>query len=233
RPLVDANRHQLTVALPDRPLHVVADPTRLEQVVANLLNNAAKYTDPGGRIDLGVRADGGEVELRVADNGVGIPADMLERIFEPFTQVERSLDRAQGGLGIGLTLVQRLVAMQGGRVEVRSEGPGRGSEFVVRLPLAAPAEANGHKPAAPAAGPAPRRVLVVDDNVDAAQTMGVLLEAAGHDVRLAHDGPGALEAARDYGPDVVLLDIGLPGMNGFEVAAGLRAAFPRDGLLLV
>lgn len=237
RPLLDERRHCFELSLPDEPLFVIADPTRLEQVVANLLHNAVKYTEPGGHIELGVRADGADVEVHVRDNGIGIPPDMIDQIFEPFTQVDRSLDRSQGGLGIGLTLVQRLVALQGGSVRARSDGPGQGSEFVVRLPLAPICEANGHKPSGEAGTAAARvrsscRVLVVDDNADAAQTLAILLRAAGHTVRLALDGPHALQAAQDFDPEAVFLDIGLPGMDGYAVAKRLRAAGGAMRLLI-
>jgi PAS domain S-box-containing protein len=226
RPLIDARRHELTVTVPEGPVWVDADATRLAQVVSNLLNNAAKYTEEGGRIALAVGWEGGEAVLRVRDSGVGIPADMLARVFDLFTQVDRGLDRAQGGLGIGLTLVKSLAEMHGGRVSAHSDGPGRGSEFVVRLPLAgcAPAVAglgrDGPHPAAPK--PPPRRVLVVDDNVDAAESMALLLRAVGHEVRTAYDGLVALREAEALRPEVVLLDIGLPRLDGYEVARRLR-----------
>jgi CheY-like chemotaxis protein/two-component sensor histidine kinase len=225
RPLIEAAGHELTVTLPPARVWLEADPTRLAQVVANLLNNAAKYTKEGGHIWLTAEQAGGEAVIRVRDTGVGIPAEMLPRIFEMFAQVGTSLERSQGGLGIGLTLVKSLVEMHQGTVEARSEGPGKGSEFVVRLPVAE--EQLGIQPRRPAAdGPAApgtaRRILVVDDNVDAAESLALLLQLKGHDTRLAHDGHGALEAAQAYRPDVVLLDIGLPGLNGFEVARRFR-----------
>jgi len=224
RPLIEAHRHTLTVTLPEGPLWLHADPTRLEQVVVNLLNNAAKYTEDGGRIELGVDRDGDEAVLRVRDTGVGIARELLPRIFDLFTQADRSLDRSQGGLGIGLALVQRLVELHRGTVEVRSEGPGRGSEFVVRLPvLPAPATQAPAPPAEPDGRPANTgRVLVVDDNLDSAEMLAKLLRMSGHDVRTAYTGPAALEAATAQQPEVVLLDIGLPGINGYEVARRLR-----------
>jgi signal transduction histidine kinase len=227
RPLVEARQHELALSLPAQPLALYADPTRLAQVVANLLNNAAKYTEPGGRIELRARCEPGCALIEVRDTGVGIPREMLGRIFELFTQLDQSLERTQGGLGIGLTLVKHLVEMHGGSVEAWSEGPGRGSEFRVRVPLAEPHSARGSAPARsasrrPAGADRPRRILVVDDNRDAAESLGLLLELRGHEVRLAYDGYTALASARATTPDVVFLDIGLPGMNGYEVARQLR-----------
>jgi PAS domain S-box-containing protein len=233
RPLIEQRRHALTLSLSPQPIWLYADAARLEQVVVNLLTNAAKYTDEGGQILLSVQQEGDEAVLRVRDSGVGITPELLPGIFDLFTQAERSLDRSQGGLGIGLSLVQRLVEMHRGRVEVNSS-LGRGSEFVVRLPVVLTA--------APLPSPTPRmptpagaslRVLVVDDSVDAAQSLAMLLESAGHDVQTAHDGPATLEAALDYRPSVVLLDIGLPGMNGFEVAKRLRQQPELGNLVLV
>jgi PAS domain S-box-containing protein len=225
RPLIDARRHELTVAVPDEPVWVDGDATRLAQVVSNLLNNAAKYTEEGGRIALAAGREGDEAVLRVRDTGVGIPAEMLGQVFDLFTQVDRGLDRAQGGLGIGLTLVKSLAEMHGGRVTAHSEGAGRGSEFVVRLPAlpGPPRTAEGGTARSPDRPDVPpRRVLVVDDNVDAAQTLALMLRALGHEVRTAHDGPAALREAELLRPEVVLLDIGLPRMDGYEVARRLR-----------
>jgi len=226
------------VALPAEPVFLEADQTRLEQVLANLLNNAAKYTERGGRIRLSAEREGGEVVVRVRDAGIGIPADLLPRVFDLFTQAERSLDRSQGGLGIGLALVKSLVEMHGGRVEAHSEGPGRGSEFVVRLPaLPGTFDPNDGAKAAPRAsraeGRGSRRVLVVDDNRDAAESLLLLLRLWGHEVLTAHDGPTALEAARRFRPDAVLLDIGLPGMTGCDVAVLLRQEPGLEKVLLV
>jgi len=236
RPLIETRKHELTVVLPPQPLRVRGDAVRLAQVVSNLLNNAAKYTEEGGRIQLSAANDGGEVVLRVRDNGVGIPPHMLSSIFELFTQVDRSLDRAQGGLGIGLTLVHKLVEMHGGRVEAFSGGTNQGSEFVVHLPLLS----GEGMPAPlfdgvlPASGESRRsRVLIVDDNADGARSLSMLLEMGGHEVRTCYDGPAALTEAELFCPEVVLLDIGLPGMDGFEVARRLRAreASPRPLLV--
>jgi PAS domain S-box-containing protein len=226
RPLFEQRGHQLTVALPPEPLRVEADPTRLEQIVTNLLNNAAKYTDPGGRIWLLVEQSNCEVRLWVRDTGIGIAAAMLPRVFDLFVQGERRMDRSQGGVGIGLTLVKRLVELHGGRVEASSTGPGQGSEFVVHLPAApdiGAATGRGAGVDAAASAPAPpRRVLVVDDNVDAADSLVLLLRLDGHAVRVAYDGPTALLLARAFDPQVVLLDIGMPRMDGYEVARRLR-----------
>jgi signal transduction histidine kinase/DNA-binding response OmpR family regulator len=238
RPLVEQSGHRLEVAVGPEPLWLHADPTRVEQVLANLLNNAAKYTEPGGRIWLAAGREGGEAVVRVRDTGIGIPPDLLPRVFELFMQAHSAMDRSQGGLGIGLTLVHRLVQLHGGSVGVHSEGPGRGSEFVVRLPLTsrpASEEAGSPPETAPPAPPArrARRVLVVDDNRDAAQSLSMMLELDGHEVRTAHDGPVALEAVRDYEPEVVLLDIGLPGMSGYEVARRLCAGSDAGRPVLV
>ncbi len=227
-PLLEAAHHELTITLPPEPLLVDGDLTRLAQVLSNLLNNAAKYTPEGGHIWLSAERDGSEAILRVRDNGAGIPADMLPRIFEMFTQMNRTLERAQGGLGIGLTLVRRLVEMHGGTVEAFSEGVGQGSTFLVRLPLSpltSKRQQGGGKPGEGPQAPAAerRRILVVDDNVDSAQSLALLMQLAGNEVRMAHDGPSALEVAAALVPDVVLLDIGLPGMSGHDVARRMRA----------
>jgi PAS domain S-box-containing protein len=237
RPLIDARQHDLTIALPPEPIRLEADATRLAQVISNLLNNAAKYTENGGRIWLTVDHEGGEAVVRVRDSGIGIPPDLLQRIFDLFAQADRSLDRSQGGLGIGLTLVKNLVEMHGGSVTAHSNGPGKGSEFVVRLPLS-PYHDNANalatsSAATPADIPCPHRILVVDDNRDSAESIALLLKLWGHDVRTAPDGATALETVRAYRPQVVLLDIGLPNVNGYDVAKQLRQEFGRDGLLLI
>ncbi len=226
RPMIVEKRQELTVTLAPGSLPLDADPTRLVQVFANLLNNAAKYSDAGGHIALSVAAANGEAMVTVRDDGLGMSPELLAQAFDLFVQETRSLDRAQGGLGIGLTMVQTLVKMHGGSVRAFSAGPGRGSEFVVTLPLAPRLEA----PAAPdprSVATAPGRslrVLVVDDNVDVANALGDLLELLGHQVTLAYDGPEALTAAATVSPELVLLDIGLPGMDGYAVAARLRGA---------
>jgi CheY-like chemotaxis protein len=225
RPLVEAQGHELLVQLPAEPLWVEADPVRMAQVVANLLNNAAKYNNKSGHIWVSAERKGETAILRVRDDGIGIEQNLLGKVFDLFTQADRSIARSQGGLGIGLTLVRSLVEMHGGTVEARSEGADRGSEFIVRLPvLVAPprpeeAPADGKTHGAPAK---PQRVLIVDDNVAAARILSEIAARWQHDVRVVHTGETALEAARDYHPDVVLLDIGLPGMSGYEVAAQLR-----------
>lgn len=234
RPLIDQRRHELTVSLPPQPIWLNADASRLEQVVVNLLTNAAKYTDEGGQIWLTVQEDGTDCVVSVRDTGVGIAPELLPRVFDLFTQAERSLDRSQGGLGIGLALVKRLAELHGGKVAVAS-AVGQGSEFVVRLPMMLTAEP--HSPSSPTEKTKPTgpslRVLVVDDNVDSADSVAMLLEESGHEVRMAHDGPTALEAALEYRPNVVLLDLGLPGLNGFEVAKRLRQKPGFQNVVLV
>jgi len=225
-PLIKSRRHGLTVDVPREPVQVEGDLTRLVQVVANLLNNAAKYTDAGGSIDLIVEASPHEAVVRVRDNGMGIPAELLPNIFELFTQGSRSLDRSQGGLGLGLALVRRLIEMHGGRVEAQSAGTGSGAEFIVHLPRIAAAPVQDDSGAAGGESPSKSagvRVLVVDDNVDSAESMALLLSLDGHDVRTAFDGPDALKVAAAFQPEAVLLDIGLPGMDGYEVAKQMRA----------
>jgi signal transduction histidine kinase len=223
RPTIDAQRHDFAVVLPEAPIWLTIDAVRIAQAIGNLLHNAAKFTPPQGRIRLEVRREGAELVLAVEDNGMGLTADHITSAFDLFTQGERSLDRSQGGLGIGLSLVKGLVEMHGGRVGAVSGGPGRGSTFTIRLPLATlEAKAPGlHEPAEPAA-PTPRRVLVVEDNLDAAESMQLLLESIGHEVTVVTDGAKAVEEALRTRPDVVLLDIGLPGMDGFQLAAALR-----------
>ena len=233
QPLIGAAGHRLEAALPGAPLWVDGDPVRLAQILANLLNNAAKYTDPGGRIEVRARTEGDTVKIGVRDNGAGIAPATLPRLFEMFSREDRSSGRHQAGLGIGLALSRRLAEMHGGRIEAASEGAGKGAEFTVTLPLAAEQRP---APAAGAAGQAalpPRRILVVDDNVDAADSLGMVLRFLGADVRVAHDGPAALEAFEAYGPSVVLLDIGLPGMDGYEVARRIRSRFPARRPALV
>jgi len=234
RPFIDQRRHSLTLTMPAVPVWLRADTARLEQVLVNLLNNAAKYTDEGGEIVVMVEQEGEEAFIRLKDSGVGISPDLLPRIFDLFTQAERTLDRSQGGLGIGLALVERLVAMHGGRIEATSVA-GQGSEFIVRLPLvAAPTtESSSCPPITGNLNSPSLRVLVVDDNKDAAQTLAVLLKASGHEVHSAHDGHSALEAARVYHPNLILLDIGLPGMNGFEVAKKVRQETELNKVVLV
>jgi PAS domain S-box-containing protein len=223
RPLIDAADHQLTIDLPDEPIYLSADRARLAQVFGNLLNNSCKYTRAGGRISLSAKRTGDDVVVTVKDNGFGIPADKLGNIFDMFMQVDRTSERSQGGLGIGLTLVKRLVEMHGGSVEVKSEGEGLGSEFAVRLPLlnsAAASEASE----APVDGERPqdRRILIVDDNRDSAESLAMLLEITGNKTYIAHDGLEGIAAVEKYRPEVVLLDIGLPKLDGHEVCRRIR-----------
>jgi PAS domain S-box-containing protein len=226
RPLVDGKRHHVEIDIPPAPVRVHADVTRLSQVVLNLLTNAAKYTPAGGHIEVRVAAEEEAAIVAVRDDGIGIARDLLPRVFDLFTQGERSLDRSEGGLGVGLTVVRRLVEMHGGTVSAASGGPGQGSQFMVRLPLlrsdAADVAPSGERPSA-RAGVAPLSVLVVDDNLDSAESMALLLRLRGHDVVTAVDGPTALAQAARRKPDLVLLDIGLPGMSGFEAARQMRA----------
>jgi signal transduction histidine kinase/ActR/RegA family two-component response regulator len=253
RPTIDAHRHRLSLVLPPGPVLVDADLNRMAQVLSNLLNNAAKYTEDGGQIRLGVAVEGADVVFRVRDNGVGIPPEMLPRVFDLFAQVGHSLDRSQGGLGLGLNLVRSLTEMHGGSVQARSEGAGQGSEFLVRLPVLtrahtraqpgprsdppAPARTrtrsyiprrdraldreNGTRADMPSPSPA-RRVLVVDDNATAAQSMALILKLERYEVQVAFDGLSAIDAVRSFRPAAVLMDIGLPGLDGLEVARRIR-----------
>ncbi len=236
-PLIEAARHTLQVTLPDGPLGVDADVTRIAQVISNLLNNAAKYTPAGGRIDLSLREDAGMAVITVTDTGVGIPADSLTSVFDMFKQVDRHMERAQGGLGIGLSLVRRLVEMHGGTVSAASAGAGHGSTFEVKLPLAPGGGALERRAAPRVANDAPAvsglRVLVVDDNVDAALTLSMILEASGHITRVAHDGIAALAVAREFLPQVAFLDIGMPGLNGYETASAMRRTEGLEHTVLV
>ncbi len=225
RPLIDARRHDVDLQLADGLVPVVADATRLSQVVLNLISNAVKYTPEGGRITIAVEREADNAVLRVRDTGIGIPSALLPKVFDLFVQGERSLDRTEGGLGIGLTLVKRLIELHGGSVEASSGGPGQGSEFIVRLPLALEQKVAPEPTATAETRPAPRRrLLVVDDNRDSANTLAALLETMGHEVRIAYDGAGAVALAAEYRPDGVFLDIGLPGMNGYDVARTLRSS---------
>ncbi|MGE3776891.1 MAG: MEDS domain-containing protein [Pirellulaceae bacterium] len=232
RPLIDAQHHRFTRSLPAEPVWIDGDPVRLAQVFSNLLANSAKYTEYGGQIALTAQVEEDEVVIRVRDSGIGIDAELLPHVFELFTQSERAIDRSQGGLGIGLTVSKSLVEMHGGSIAATSAGHGKGSEFVVRLPLVRRAERPllRHVPSPPCQR---RRILVVDDNAAAAKMLSLLLRKMGpHHIELAHDGPRALELARDFQPDIVLLDIGLPRMSGYEVAQQLRE-LPRSSPLLL
>jgi signal transduction histidine kinase/CheY-like chemotaxis protein len=224
RPFIEARRHVLDAHLDGEPIRVEADRTRLGQVFANLLNNAAKYTHPGGRIELTISREGNEAVVRVKDNGIGLAPESLGGIFEMFVQVDRSLERSQAGLGVGLTLARRLVELHDGELVAASAGPGKGSEFTVRLPVATgdvvkDAKVSGESPARPSS----RRVLLADDNVDFATSLGELLRAHGHEVRVVHDGEAALETAARFEPHVAFLDIGMPKIHGYELARRLRA----------
>jgi PAS domain S-box-containing protein len=235
QPLIEAEGHELAVAMPDEPLVVSGDLVRLAQVVGNLLNNAARYTERGGKLTVEGRSEGDQAVLRVRDTGTGIAPEVLPRIWDMFVQADRRLKGAQGGMGIGLSLVKGLVELHGGAVEARSDGPGKGSEFVVALPLLAappPDEAPGEAAGRPARA-APRRVLVVDDHVDAAESLAMLLRVQGHEVRVAHDGPAALRLAEADPPEIAFLDIGMPGMTGHELARRFREREGLRGVTLV
>ncbi|MBS2011375.1 MAG: response regulator [Deltaproteobacteria bacterium] len=235
RPLVESRRHTLVVSLPTDPIVLEVDAVRIAQVLSNLLNNAAKYTPDGGRIEVDAQVADGRVVIRVTDTGVGIAPDVLPRAFDMFTQVGHTLERADGGLGIGLALARSLAEMHGGALHGASEGPGRGSTFTLELPAAETLVLDAAPPeeqAAPISG-APRRVLLVDDNEDATELLAELLANAGHTTRVAFDGPSALALASTFLPEVILLDIGLPGMNGYEVAAELRRRPELQGALIV
>src|SRR5581483_9219325 len=236
RPLIEAQGHELTVTLPPEPTYLEADPTRLAQAFANLLNNAAKYSERGGRIWLTAERRGGEVLVSVRDTGIGIAAAHLPRLFEMFSQIEPALERSQGGLGIGLALVRGLVELHGGTIEARSAGIGRGSEFIIRLPVA---EAHAEAPQEPVDGDQkirtvrPIRILVVDDNRDAADSLTIMLRMTGHQTQTAYDGLEAVQAAATFRPQVVLLDIGLPKMSGYEAARHIREQPWGKGMALI
>ena len=235
RPLLDARGHQLTVHLPAEPIEVDADPMRLSQVFSNLLTNAAKYTAPGGHIELNARSEGSGVYIAVRDSGVGLEPESIARIFEIFSQVKTTLDRAEGGLGIGLALVKGLVELHGGRVSASSNGLGQGSEFGVWLPTCVTdlKAQEQEQQRTSAMQTKPRRVLVVDDNEDAAQTLGMLLEMSGHEVHLAHDGEQAVAMARALKVDIALVDIGLPKLNGYGVAQSIRGEPWGEQMVLI
>jgi len=233
RPLLESKDHELTVTLPPQPIYLNADPTRLTQVVGNLLNNACKFTDKGGRIWLAVEREGGQAVIRVRDTGIGIAAGELPRIFEMFTQVDTSLERSVSGLGIGLTLVKNLVEMHGGTVEVHSAGIGQGSEFVVRLPIRIETLKPPPEPTVSEPTTTRRRILVVDDNRDSAESLALLLKLTGNETHTAYDGLEAVEAAATFRPEVVLLDIGLPKLNGFEAARKIREQPWGKGMVLM
>jgi two-component system, sensor histidine kinase len=235
RPIVEAMHHQLSIELPEHPVHLHADGTRLSQVFSNLLHNAAKYTDPGGQLRLDAALEGEHVVVHIRDNGIGIAPENLERVFEMFTQVGRSLEQSRGGLGVGLSLSQWLIRLHGGTINVQSDGLGKGSEFSVRLRIAQPhASAQGTDDSGTALpSGAGKRVMVVDDNRDFADSVAAMLRHTGHDVRVAYDGVEAVALADAWQPDVVMLDIGMPRLNGYDAAQQIRSAMGNTKPLLV
>jgi CheY-like chemotaxis protein/anti-sigma regulatory factor (Ser/Thr protein kinase) len=232
-PLLEHGSHAVHLhGLPSEGLAVDADPHRLAQIISNLLTNAAKYSEPGRPVTLHGRREGGQVHLVVRDQGVGIEPDMLERVFDPFTQRPQTIERSQGGLGLGLAIARNLAQLHGGSLSARSAGPGNGSEFELVLPAAGAPEPAAAPTQLPDAAGGGRRILVVDDNVDAALSMHELLQLLGHEVQVAHTGAAALDRAQAFGPEIALVDIGLPDIDGYEVARHLRELRP-EGLLLV
>ena len=233
RPLIDGGHHALVVSVPSTPLVLHVDPVRLAQVLSNLLNNAAKYTEPGGRIALDARREGDEAVIVVQDNGLGIATDQIARVFDLFSQAEHSIGHAAGGLGIGLTLVRSLVELHGGCVIARSAGLGHGSEFEVRLPLAqGEPDSTTVDETTPPSG-ARRRLLVVDDNREHTDSLALFLRMQGHQVRTAYDAASALTWQVAFAPDAVLLDLGMPGVDGYEVCRRMRMAEGGDALVIV
>jgi CheY-like chemotaxis protein/two-component sensor histidine kinase len=224
RPLIEAGRHELTVDLPRETIWLDTDPVRLAQVFSNLLNNAATYTEKGGRIQVVAARQGSELLASVQDNGIGIVPEMLPRVFDMFRQENPALERSQGGLGIGLSLAKGLVEAMGGRIEVRSDGPGKGSQFTVCLPVADDSASERPHPAEPVAVASldKRRVLVADDVKDSADSLAMMLKLLGHEVHTAYDGKEAVAAAQSYRPDVAVLDLGMPKLNGYEVCRHIR-----------
>ena len=234
RPAIARSGQELAVSMPPTPIYVDADPVRLIQVITNLLNNSNKYTDKGGHIRLSVREEAEGVAISVKDDGIGIGEDLLPRVFDLFSQADRSLERTQGGLGMGLTLVRALVQMHDGTVAAASEGEGKGSEFTVHLPIQKGVGRETSSEATPPPVTEGRRILLVEDNVGTAKVLSRLLAKLGsHDIHMVHDGLSALEAAKAYRPDLILLDIGLPRMNGYEVAWRLRQQPEFDDTLIV
>ncbi len=234
--MIDARKHEFTVSVQSRGLEVFVDPTRLSQVISNLLTNAAKYTDVGGEIYLTAERSGGQILLRVRDSGMGISRELLPKLFDLFTQGERSIDRSEGGLGIGLTIARSLMEMHGGSIEAHSDGLGRGSTFVLRLPALQPVQRRAPSEASDGIAHGVTtggRILVVEDNEDGANTIAMLLRALGQQVKVVFSGPAAVETAEEYQPNIVLLDIGLPGMSGFDVARRLRQMRSLDGVRLI
>jgi signal transduction histidine kinase/CheY-like chemotaxis protein len=222
-PLREREKQTVELGLAESPLYVLADSVRLTQVFSNLLHNASKYTPSGGSIRIAAERIDGEAQVSVTDSGIGIPADQLEKIFEMFWQVDKSLEQSRGGLGIGLTLVKRLVELHDGTVRAHSAGLGHGSQFVVRLPLVDAPQADEAPATLPTEAAAPLKILIADDNQDSARTLAILLRHAGHRIELAHDGAQAVAAAAEFQPDVALLDIGMPKLNGFDVCRRIRS----------
>jgi len=222
RPMIDQLDHQITVELPDQPVYLDADAARLSQVLGNLIHNASKFTPAGGRIEVRAERENGDVLIKVKDNGIGISEAQLSTVFEMFSQVRNPIGDAYGGLGIGLGLAKRLVEMHGGSVEASSGGEGTGSEFTVRLPIAKSHSEPRAKTFVETRAPTGRRILVVDDNVDSAESMATLLEHTGNYCRMAHAGTEAIQLAETFAPDIILLDIGLPGMDGYAVCRAIR-----------
>jgi CheY-like chemotaxis protein len=234
RLLADRFGHELRVTLPESPVYVHGDTARITQVITNLLSNACKYTEPPGAIELTVRTEGGQAVISVKDNGIGITTEMLPRVFEPFAQTHQAVSRSQGGLGIGLALVKQLVEMHQGTVEAFSAGANKGSEFLIRLPLMrAEAAVPGDAETKPLDEPLRLRILVVDDARDSADSLGLLLNLLGNETRTAYDGPSALAAADQFRPDVVLLDLGMPRMDGFETCRRLRENAWGQGMIVI
>ncbi len=234
RPLMAEKNHELQLDVPTEPIYLFADPTRAEQVVVNLLTNAAKYTKNGGRVTVRAYSENGEAVIQVIDTGVGLPPEFLTRVFDLFAQADRTLDRSEGGLGIGLTVARKLVEMHGGSIAADSEGLGKGSTFTVKLPVsdAAPADYKPLQPELNTSPQSPQRILIVDDNRDTATSCALLFRTMGHDVQTAYDGFGAIEIARKFKPQVIFLDIGLPGMNGLEVVRKLREQGFEDVIII-
>jgi signal transduction histidine kinase/ActR/RegA family two-component response regulator len=236
RPLMEQKHHELVVDVAQEPMPVYVDSTRAEQIVANLLTNAGKYTKEHGRVTLRAYRDDGAAIIKVVDTGIGMPPEMLSRVFDLFAQADRTLDRSEGGLGIGLTVARKLAEMHGGSISAASEGIGKGSTFTVRLPLSEEPAPHGRasKLQRPTNGQRKLRVLVVDDNRDTAKSCAMLIELLGYQVETAHDGPGGLQRARDFRPHVLFLDIGLPGMNGYDLARTLRQeGFEQETMVAV
>jgi len=230
---IDSQKHTIALILPAKPLQLVADPVRLTQVISNLLTNAAKYTDPGGEISLEARCEQGELALMVRDTGIGISAELLPKVFDMYMQADRGLARSRGGLGIGLPLVKKLVHLHGGTVHAASDGPGKGSAFTVRLPLGCPQTVPAPPERDEVSPVRPREILMVDDNRDIVDTLASVLRLKGHSVSVSYDGPAALRAIEGNLPEVVVLDLGMPGMDGLEVARRIRSRFDATQVTLI